>query len=436
MAETIDDKVIINPPPQIRCEIAVVGSGPGGAITACSLAEAGCNVLLLEEGSFLPLASCTPFSLEEMVQKYRNGGLTVAMGSPKVQYVEGRCVGGGSEVNSGLYYRTPPEVLERWQREFAVEGLEEADLQPHFEACSREVNVCSLPGKPPAASLKLQVGAVRLGWRSQEVPRWFKYEDVRDPLAVPRGTRQSMTETFIPRLLQAGGQLLPDTRVQKIRQAGSKWILKASHSCCPSLLIEADTVFIAGGAVQTPALLRRSGITHNIGNALQMHPTIKVIAQFPEEVNSADMGVPVHQVKEFSPRFSFGCSISSLPYLAVGMNDHPQFLHQVNHNWKQMAIYYAMATGAGWGTVRCLPGYRDPLVRYHVPDQDLSTLSEALQKLSLLRFKMVKRRLWVMDRICARWFTLTISVRACFWPRWLSGLVARFIGSQMSVLIP
>jgi choline dehydrogenase-like flavoprotein len=97
MSESLSDNVITKPPQPIRCEIAVVGSGPGGSITACMLAEAGRDVLLIEEGPYLPLESCEPFSLEEMVQKYRNGGITIAMGSPKVQYVEGQCVGGGSE---------------------------------------------------------------------------------------------------------------------------------------------------------------------------------------------------------------------------------------------------------------------------------------------------------------------------------------------------
>lgn len=391
MLEAIDRKVIINPPPQIWCEIAVVGSGPGGSITACLLAEAGRDVLLIEEGPYLPLESSSPFSLEEMVQKYRNGGLTVAMGSPKVQYAEGQCVGGGSEVNSGLYYRTPADILEKWRREFEVEALEEADLLPHFEACEQDVNVCYLPGKPPAASLKLHEGAIRLGWKSIEVPRWFQYEEPVEQTAVPQGTRQSMTKTFIPRALKAGCNILPNTKVQLVRQEGKKWILKAAHSSSHSssrpLQVKADTVFIAGGAVQTPALLRRSGITHNIGNSLQMHPTVKIIAQFPEQVNSADMGVPVHQVKEFAPRFSFGCSISSLPYLALAMNDHSDYIHEVDRNWQKMAIYYAMITASGRGTVRCLSGYRDPLVRYRLTDEDRKDLSEGLRKLSQVLFE-------------------------------------------------
>ncbi len=365
----------------IKCEIAVIGSGPGGAITACLLAEAGRDVLLIEEGANLPLESCAPFSLEEMSQKYRNGGLTAAFGKPKIQYVEGRCVGGGSEINSGLYHRTPPEILEKWQTEFDVQGLTEKDLFPYFEVCEQAVNVCLLPGNPPAASLKLHEGAVRLGWQSLEVPRWFRYEE-------NTGTKQSMTKTFIPRALKSGCKLLAETRINTLHQNGKNWILKGNCQSPLSVIeIQAETVFVCCGAIQTPALLRRSGIKNNIGNSLQLHPTVKIIAQFEEEVNNINMGVPVHQVKEFSPRFSFGCSISSPPYLAVAMTDHPNFTEEVKTNWQNMAIYYAMITGEGSGTVRNLPFYHDPLVQYRLTSKDLKDLSEGLQKLSQLLFE-------------------------------------------------
>ena len=73
--------------------------------------------------------------------------------------------------------------------------------------------------------------------------------------------------------------------------------------------------------MQTPALLRRSGIRENVGNSLRLHPMIKVVARFPDVVNSLDMGVPVHQVKEFAPRISLGGSISTPPYLAIALRD-------------------------------------------------------------------------------------------------------------------
>ncbi len=394
-----------SPPDELRAEVVVIGSGPGGAITACLLAEAGRDVLLLEEGPFLPLESCVPFSQAEMEQKYRNGGQTVAMGRNKISYVEGRCVGGGSEINSGLYHRTPPEVLERWQKEFQVEALTEKELQPHFETCERDVSVSLLPSAAPLASLKLHEGATKLGWKSLEVPRWFRHEagsrrreeaDSSDAArnrlltsAATRiaGKRQSMTETYAPRFLRAGGRLLPDTRAHRLRQYGDGWVVEARHRTSSNLRIAADALFLCAGAVHTPSLLLRSGIARNVGNSLQVHPTVKMVARFPETVNTADMGVPVHQVKEFSPRLSFGCSISSPAYLALGLIDHSDASRQTAQVWQNSAIYYAMITSEGRGTVRKLPGFRDPLVRYSLTETDRRNLADGLRKLAQILFE-------------------------------------------------
>lgn len=54
----------------------VVGSGPGGALSAALLAEAGKEVLVLEQGPEIALEHTVPCGPGEMSAKYRNGGLT------------------------------------------------------------------------------------------------------------------------------------------------------------------------------------------------------------------------------------------------------------------------------------------------------------------------------------------------------------------------
>src|SRR5262245_27423821 len=181
-----------------RAEVLVIGSGPGGATTAHVLAEHGKDVLILEEGRHLPLESCRPFSIEEMTQKYRAGGLNPTWGNARLTFAEGRTVGGGSEINGGLYHRTPPEILERWQNEFNLQASLEDDLLPHFQYCEQALNVSIYPGPIPLASRKLAEGANRLGWRAIEVPRWFKYDGSTGADGCPQGSRQSMTKTFVP----------------------------------------------------------------------------------------------------------------------------------------------------------------------------------------------------------------------------------------------
>lgn len=372
--------VIVEPPGDVRAEIVVIGSGPGGAVTACVLAEAGRDVVLVEEGPLLALESATPFSAAEMRQKYRNGGITVALGEPKVNYAEGRVVGGGSEVNSGLYHRTPPDVLERWGHDFGFAHTGERDLAPHFAACEQDVSVSYLPGAAPAASRRLHEGAQRLGWSSLEVPRWYRYA----PDGSGAGVKQTMSKTYVPRATGAGCRLIAGTRVARLARGDGGWTLR----CDParpdaggsSFTIRAGRVFVAGGAIQTPALLRRSGITHNVGDSLRMHPTVKVVARFDDVVNAPGMGVPVHQVKEFAPHLSFGCSISEPPHLALAMTDHPEHIPEVREQWPHLAVYYAMSDG-GAGRVRNVPGYRDPLVSFALGEADLAQLADGLEKL-------------------------------------------------------
>ncbi len=220
-----------------------------------------------------------------------------------------------------------------------------------------------------------------------EVPRWFKHDTASaNAHATGGGRRQSMTETFIPRFLNAGGTLLPKTRADTIREEGGRWLVSGHNREGASFKVSADSLFVCAGAIQTPALLRRSGITTNIGNSLRLHPTVKVVGEFPEPVNAKNMGVPVHQVKQFAPRTSFGCSISTTPYLALALLDHPSQARRVAQAWPHMATYYAMITGEGRGSIRNLPRFADPLVKYHLTENDRRDLGDGLQKLGRALF--------------------------------------------------
>jgi choline dehydrogenase-like flavoprotein len=373
-------------------EVVVIGSGPGGATSAHLLAEHGKDVLILEEGSSLPLESCRPFSIQEMTQKYRAGGLNPTVGNAKIAFAEGRVVGGGSEINSALYHRTPPEMLERWRCEFQVRDTGEEALRPHFEYCEQALHVGTSPVPAPLASRKLAEGAQRLGWRAMEVPRWFKFEAVEERKGL-QGVRQSMSKTFLPRALRAGARLRPETRAQRLQRSGNGWLVSA-ETAGRTTEIRANAVFVCGGAVQTPLLLRRSGIRRNCGNSLAMHPTVKVVAVFDEEVNHENLGVPVHQVKEFAPRLSFGCSISSPPYLALALADQPGFADEVRRRWRHMAIYYAALQGPATGRVRSVFGCSDPLIRYHLTPPDLRDLSAGLRRLCQLLLAAGARRVY------------------------------------------
>ena len=77
---------------KLEADVLIIGSGPGGAMTAAVLAEAGKHVMIIEEGDHVPVGATEPYSLDDMDKKWRNGGLTPAFGPVKVTYVEGACL--------------------------------------------------------------------------------------------------------------------------------------------------------------------------------------------------------------------------------------------------------------------------------------------------------------------------------------------------------
>jgi choline dehydrogenase-like flavoprotein len=202
----------------IDCEVLIIGSGPGGSITAALLAEAGQDVILAEEGPYSKSPGKS-YTLDEMNQKYRNGGLTPAFGKTKITYIEPRCMGGGSEINAGLYHRPLKEKLDEWRADYQIDNFEEKALIPFYEANERELSISTVPDGAGPASMKIQTGAEKMNWESHEIPRFWKYSKNDDGSF--KGTRQSMSKTFIPRAEKRGCRLLPNTKVKRIALHGN-----------------------------------------------------------------------------------------------------------------------------------------------------------------------------------------------------------------------
>jgi choline dehydrogenase-like flavoprotein len=141
--------------------------------------------------------------------------------------------------------------------------------------------------------------------------------------------------------------------------------------------VEADHVFVCAGAIGTPALLQRSGVRHNIGTGLKLHPTIKLAAEFAEPL--ADHGyVPMHQVKQFAPDITLGGSVFRPGYVALALGEAWEANAPHMERWPNMAVYYASNRSDGGGRVWSLPGAGSPVVTYLLTSADLSRLARGL----------------------------------------------------------
>jgi choline dehydrogenase-like flavoprotein len=359
----------------VETEVLVIGSGAGGAVTAARLAEAGRSVLVVEEGPWVEPGSVEPFSLEEMVTSYRHQGASAALGTPGIAFAEGRCVGGSTEINSGLHHRLPTELAEQWRQRYAIAEFGPATMDHYASEVERLISVAKLPGPPPASSAILDEGANKLGWRAVEFARLWSYPG-------GRSVKQTMARTFIPRALEHGAEVVAECTVTRLltrddRVVGVTAQRRRPDGSVEPLEIHAEHVVVSGGAIQTPTLLQRSGIRANIGNGLKFHPTVKVAARFDHVLDHDE--VPVHRITEFAPHLTIGGSASRRGHVALAIADAASGdIEDALSSWDEVVVYYAAIRSAGSGRVIALPGLRAPLVTYRLTDADMSRLARGL----------------------------------------------------------
>ena len=304
---------------RVRAGVCVVGSGAGGAVVAARLAEAGHDVVLLEEGGYWRPEQFTEREGEMTARLYAEGG-TRATDDLAVPLLQGRSVGGGTTVNWLVMLRTPDWVLDEWATEHGAGGMRPADLAPIFDRVEEETHTRPVPDdahNPP--NRMLLAGARALGWSAHPV-KVNAHNCVRSGfcgLGCRYGARRAAADVYVPAALAAGARLFTDVRVERVEMAeqGGGAPLKRVHAAVLDretgaqrgrLTVEAPVVVLAAGAVGTPALLQRSGMGGGgVGRFLRLHPTTAVFGRYGQEMYAAG-GIPLSTVCDEFQRGSDG----------------------------------------------------------------------------------------------------------------------------------
>jgi choline dehydrogenase-like flavoprotein len=369
----------------------VIGSGPGGSVTAYELQQSGYQVTLIEEGKYWG-NHIEEFSTDEMRYRYRNGGLTATSGKVPINYVEAKCVGGGSEINSGLYHRVDHELLSNWGKDWKINDLSMAKLEPYYAEVEELICVTSKEhSMEPPASEVLMRGAKKLGLRLQNVPRWYKEDN---------GTlvKCSMSRTYLYNYMCAGGELLSGLCARRIKYENGRWIvLCATEYQSSRIELVADVLFVCAGAIQTPFLLLKSGIKRNIGKNLKLHPTLKVLAEFDHNVQSKQYPVANRQITHFVPKYLLGSAVSNKHYLSLSMLDEEDFYSKMK-DYERYSIYYSMISPKGVGKIIKVPFFKEPLVTFDLKKRDEKLLRKSVGDLVNVLFEGGSKKIKLLNR--------------------------------------
>lgn len=272
---------------KLECDVCIVGSGAGGSVIADKLASSGLDVLVLEQG---PYETSETFKQSElyMMQKLFLQGGTASTKDLSFVLLAGRGAGGGTTVNWNTCLKPPTKVLKEWESEFGLTGVAGPEFAAYVEDVWRTMRVNDKESQRNPNNQALWDGCRALGYKEGT-----DYEVIQRNAVGCRercdycsygciyGCKQSTAVTYLPSAYRNGTHFAFNTRVERVIVEGGRARgvsgLHRSGGRTFALDVKSKAVVVACGAIETPALLLRSGIRdRNIGNYLRLDPTAAV----------------------------------------------------------------------------------------------------------------------------------------------------------------
>ncbi len=287
----------------LTADVCVIGSGAGGAVVAATLAEAGLAVLLVEEGGYYSTAD---FDMHEAhtVPKLYQESMQRTTADLAISVLQGRAVGGTTVVNWTTSFRTPEDVVEHWARRHAVGGFAYPDLVPHYEAIEARLSIHKVDeAAMNRNNRKLYDGCKAKGF-AVETTRRNVFQCLQTGYCgtgCPVNAKRSMLVTLVPDAIDAGARLLFRCRVDRLEvsagavSAAHGTLLDASGYAVTGkrATLRAKRFVLAGGAINSPAVLLRSGLDQGglVGTRTFIHPVVGVSGLHDEPIE-AFVGAP------------------------------------------------------------------------------------------------------------------------------------------------
>jgi choline dehydrogenase-like flavoprotein len=383
--KTIRVAEVEGPQATLTADAVVVGSGAGGSVIAAELAQAGRSVIVLELGGYRNEADFKQLEVPGMFELYLGGGM-LSSEDGSIAILAGSTLGGGTVVNYMNCLRTPAPVRSEW-REHGIEGIDEPAYDQHIDAVMARINATDEATTQNRQHRKL-IGALdELGMEHRAIVRNVD-PACEDPTVCgyclsgcQRGAKQSTMKTYLQDASDAGAKAVVNCRADRVlveagRAVGVEANVLHLDGTVTDLTVRAPTVVVACGAVESPALLLRSGIGGPaVGKHLRLHPASLVNGIYDEPIDAWEGQVQSEVSDHFAhcegPWGFLIESVGATPVLhagAIPWTDGERHKREFARMFRHHAPFLSVARDHGEGEV-VLDDYGQAVVRWSLEDE-------------------------------------------------------------------
>jgi cholesterol oxidase len=312
-----------------RYDAVVVGSGYGGGVAACRLAEAGLSVCVLERGREFPAGSFTTGRLAPL-RELRLTGKRLALGSKAGLYdfragrdihvLTANGLGGGSLINGAVALRPDERVFDAngWPRALRRDGL----LAQALSQAEQMLGAGCCPSPRDLAKFRaLERTAAALGLPLATVPATISFAAGKNAAGVEQGAcarcgdcwsgcnvdaKRTVAATYLAAAGRRGASVFTLATVRHIAGDGSgSWTVHGEDTVPrpgerkrAAFSVSAGLVVLAAGTLGSTEILLRSrarglAVSPRLGKGFSANGDEMLIGRDLESpVNAVALGVP------------------------------------------------------------------------------------------------------------------------------------------------
>ncbi len=364
----------------------IIGSGAAGSMIATELIKKESSVAIIEEGRSF---DSNYFKAKRIATRnknlWRNGGITAFFGKSIIPYAEGVAVGGTTVSNGGVIERPSKEWIENLKIKFKIDGFEYENLQNIFTEVEQKLNVRDHYKENENQNLDSKIWSnylnkMKISYRKSHLAHTNCKRSNQCISGCPNDAKQTnVLLNYLPEAKKGGTKIFHKNKVIKIKKVGKIWDIHTLNEN-KKLVFKCEFLYMAAGAIQTPLLLKKNGLSKTAGQRLSFHLNYQIISKFKDVLNSRNGTIFTTDINHFK---NLGISFNPANFQKSYMfskfsNLNNDQVNLIEKNISNYGMYISQLKVDGFATIKANL-FGQPIITYELLNSDLERIKQSIR---------------------------------------------------------